>query len=839
MSNKKDELFEKFTEGQEKATRKLQYSTQYAFQHAMEEKVEYATAFLAAIDDPDFPPTREAWDKLRDLPPIPVSDPLTRVETAERYVDDNLDKLSDAMLSLSLVEINSLGNGHKTLAEINPDLAKDMMLPLCCGGRELERLTPQAKRVTDEALRKAIDAVQGESKSFCFVSGNAGAYDDTSYVRAKTQLELNEKCDVIYRAPLSGNDWMSIADSLLEKGFDVTYAQVYNDASTSLKNIIRETVTSKKTAFMEESHTVERFLASYQAQGDRAQLVDLTFGDSIRFVGLDNTDNILRPRTLTKDEAMKNFKYTIDTSIFKKAIEYTDIQTYGIESDKQPGDALARRACKDKLAAIKQDLLFACDILSLQSKQLPLDAPAAARGVRGEVQGVYETDGKHLLAHERDLVQTVDMEHNPYVKEEGEFAYIERRFEQNPLRRFTGEATVKGSNDVAGIFRNLETASLENSFAVHITKGGEAVVQHLASGSFNLTTVLPSFITHSACKLDAEKVYFIHNHPSGRLVASGPDIDTWEKMKRALDMFDIKFGDGIIINTRSGKYLTFNTRGSAEHNMPHGIANPVEYKIHEFNKLCFSKDYRPESLSVINGPESAAEFISSHRLGDRDKVGYLVLDNACHVVGNFFLPQTSIDSGNVKEIAKQMTFNTTRFGGVMIVAYGRFEMERGVSLANHIKACSSGDIRLLDIVRQKGEGLYISHMNDGRLMEAEGRYEARTLGTVTAQDGKVLINLDPAELSRTIQDKDGKIRISALSAEGKTTVTAGSDPKALFEAALDKRKAIEAGGALTMERDFRITDRRTGEEVGRRTIQGQAEEKKQETKTKRHKGIGL
>lgn len=840
MSNKKDELFETFISEQETEVKNLQYSTEYARQCIMEKEVNYFHALNGSVDLPTYM-SEETLKSLASLPPIPNKGKFQMAEVADKYVNENRDKLSDALLAMGKQEL-IMGGDQNIRITIDAETAKNMMVPLSGNSRELDNLLPKAKQITADALKKAVDSVQ-EKKTFCFMSSVPGAMDEKTYDQISRQLGLDRNTSVIYKAPLSNNEWMSIADELLDKGFKVKYVQVYNDAETSLKNAINHSISTPNKIFSEESHMVERFMASYQAQQDRAALVEAMFGDKLEYVGIDNSGNNLKKETLGYEAANKKFNYGINPSIFNNVLKHIDIKSNGIDDDIYPKYDFQKRACKNKLADIKQELLFACDILSLQSKQLASVATTTAQGVRGEVPGLYETDGEHLLVSEKRLIETLDMNNNPYVKEEGEFTFVERQFNQNPIQQFTGERVIRSSEDVAGIFKSLETASVENSFAVYIPKGGEkAVVQHISTGSYNLTPVMNSFILHSAHKVDAERVFFIHNHPSGKLETSPQDRSLWHHLNKSLEIFDIKLEDGIIINTKSGKYLTFSEDGESIKTMPKEVVQPMKYNIHEFNKLCFSKDYIPEKTEALTCSLSVAQFISSHRLGDRDKIGYLIVDNANKVMGNLYLAETEINKDNIKEISKEMVNNTIRFGGCKVIVYGRFEMDEKLSLSKHVKECSGNELTVLDIIKQtsKDYGTYISYMDEGKLMEQTTELKP-TIGKVSSQNGMIQIDINCNALTRVPADVNGSVTLKAVQEGGKITLVERSDEKkSIFEVSIDKYKAIEAKGALKMDRDFSIKSRESDSLIGRRvTTEESPNAKKNEIKKKKTKGLGL
>ena len=50
-----------------------------------------------------------------------------------------------------------------------------------------------------------------------------------------------------------------------------------------------------------------------------------------------------------------------------------------------------------------------------------------------------------------------------------------------------------------------------------------------------------------ALKCAATSILLCHNHPSGNLKPSKPDIEVTNRIKRAAELFDIKLADHLII----------------------------------------------------------------------------------------------------------------------------------------------------------------------------------------------------------------------------------------------------------------------------------------------------
>ena len=66
-------------------------------------------------------------------------------------------------------------------------------------------------------------------------------------------------------------------------------------------------------------------------------------------------------------------------------------------------------------------------------------------------------------------------------------------------------------------------------------------------GTIDSASVYPREVAKAALELNAAAVIFAHNHPSGISVPSSADINITRKLKSALELFDIRVLDHIII----------------------------------------------------------------------------------------------------------------------------------------------------------------------------------------------------------------------------------------------------------------------------------------------------
>lgn len=297
--------------------------------------------------------------------------------------------------------------------------------------------------------------------------------------------------------------------------------------------------------------------------------------------------------------------------------------------------------------------------------------------------------------------------------EEGEVCNVERRFSEKGGFDFTRGEKVLFVEDVAYIFKNLEDEAIENSFVAFV-KGDEVTVMHVGMGAQTMTVTDQTAVIAGAERLNADKVFFVHNHPSGKLVCSREDINLYTSLKMALGD---KLWDGIIINTRSGKYGVFNENGIVSSGEEH-ISPQKEYplKIYGFNKQAFHGDV----VNIEPSSSGIAKFVSTQRLGSRNKINALLLNNSFGCLGNVFLSETDITEKNAYPVMQKLVADAISMGARSIVLYGRApfvyftggKLNLGSRLSEYVKMLSSGQIQLQDVI-QLGEGSYTSAIDDG------------------------------------------------------------------------------------------------------------------------------
>lgn len=334
-----------------------------------------------------------------------------------------------------------------------------------------------------------------------------------------------------------------------------------------------------------------------------------------------------------------------------------------------------------------------------------------------------ETDGD--VAEENEVVtretlggDLVSYRHNGMLRElgEGEFSLMERRFSETGEFHFSGDSKIESADDVAYMLRNLEMKSVEHAFAV-LTKDGVPTVVHLGMGSFTASPVNLAAVKAADNVLGgADRIWFVHNHPSGNLQNSPQDMN----MHRGLrDMFGDRLEPSIILDTMRGQYAEFGETVQTNRLRPTESRNGEgEVRVYQFDSAVYSKDYDFSQLSRIRGSGDVAAFLSGYRLGEGEKAGVLILNQMNQIVGN--LPCTySIDT---PEGVDTIVNYAIHGGGTSVIVYGNDVIpgQKLVKLGRDIDARSGKSIRLMDVITRNGND-YTS-ANDEGLMEPEAGY---------------------------------------------------------------------------------------------------------------------
>ena len=315
----------------------------------------------------------------------------------------------------------------------------------------------------------------------------------------------------------------------------------------------------------------------------------------------------------------------------------------------------------------------------------------------------------------------------------GETCYVERRYQESGGFDFTGSEVVKSDEDLAYIFRNLENSAIENTFLVLI-KDGKATILHTGMGSYSAAVGHTGAGMLAASQFKPQNVIMVHNHPSGSLIPSMQDVELQKRVKRMFGENVVR--EAIIIDITSGQYSVFdtdNTSGTIKQR-PTSAENEVDYKTYSFSKYVFNKGYKPGSTMQITDANKAAAFVSSHRLGERDKLSLLVMNRAKYITGNVFLPWTNLDDVDITKAANKIATYIHQMGGESGIIYGSGTIDRS-KLGALSREIENHEVRLDDFINVEGVSAQVQGvLEDEVLYEAVPR-NTEQQPTEVAEDG--------------------------------------------------------------------------------------------------------
>lgn len=124
---------------------------------------------------------------------------------------------------------------------------------------------------------------------------------------------------------------------------------------------------------------------------------------------------------------------------------------------------------------------------------------------------------------------------------------------------------IESSRDAVEVFKQLyitEKLGIQEQFIVLFLNRASKVIGscNLFMGGTTSTVVDTKIVVAMALKLLATSIVISHNHPSGNLKASNEDMVATSKMKEALELFDMKLLDHIIV-APDLNYMSFSDDG--------------------------------------------------------------------------------------------------------------------------------------------------------------------------------------------------------------------------------------------------------------------------------------
>lgn len=318
-----------------------------------------------------------------------------------------------------------------------------------------------------------------------------------------------------------------------------------------------------------------------------------------------------------------------------------------------------------------------------------------------------------------------------------------------------GAPVVKDAGDVANIFKNLESASSENSFAVLHKNDGSYKVLYISTGGTTGTVAEPKYIIAAAKEYGADNVTFVHNHPSGNLKLSIQDKQVHEKMEESLLPLGIGLNDSVIINLDSGKYGLFNSKSIVSQEVEKKeIGEEIPLSVYSFDR---QKLYVPSvELTKLTSIDDVAVFLSKVKRGTTPGVGVVVLNRMNSITRYSFLDE----SLSPEQLIEEIMYEVSKYGESVILNTNS-KIDGGL-ISNINKALSTVNASLLDVVENKVSPeiieAYTSMINEPQVMFSKGSVKASPLKNT--KDLVALHNLTGANILHA--DKLGGIPVPSI-----------------------------------------------------------------------------
>jgi DNA repair protein RadC len=103
--------------------------------------------------------------------------------------------------------------------------------------------------------------------------------------------------------------------------------------------------------------------------------------------------------------------------------------------------------------------------------------------------------------------------------------------------------------DVAYAFKQLKNEAVEHFYAVGLKNNKPVSVELISMGTLNASLVHPREVTALLSAKNVDGVYYIHNHPSGRIEPSEADIELSKRLKEVHGELGIEYKGHVIIDT--------------------------------------------------------------------------------------------------------------------------------------------------------------------------------------------------------------------------------------------------------------------------------------------------
>jgi hypothetical protein len=293
--------------------------------------------------------------------------------------------------------------------------------------------------------------------------------------------------------------------------------------------------------------------------------------------------------------------------------------------------------------------------------------------------------------------------------------FIRRELETNRIQYdfFAEKDRIESSDDVAKIFRALESEAQEHAFLVMVNKNKQFNVLWHSTGGIAATIIDAPMVSTAIKYFKAETCYFIHNHPSGTLRPSKEDGKQLSILQDIAEETGCEM-KGIIVNLLSGKAIEFHNEEEYQNLDTSSIQTEHKFKIDvlSFSKQVFLKS--PMDMDKIVSNTDAAQFISQLKFSKSDKLGCLVLTNQLAVSAAFMF-------SNTKNLRRDIDLYTGLYGGRNVILFGSKDVVNELALSDLYRVQNdTKTYRVLDFV-ELDHSPYILENVDSQLIQENSK----------------------------------------------------------------------------------------------------------------------
>lgn len=115
------------------------------------------------------------------------------------------------------------------------------------------------------------------------------------------------------------------------------------------------------------------------------------------------------------------------------------------------------------------------------------------------------------------------------------------------------------------IYDQNDLAILEKSYVLMLNRSNNVIGYFLLSQGGTAGTVMDvKIIARYAMKHLCQAIILSHNHPSGNIKPSTTDVFVTNKVKKALDLLDVKVHDHLILTESDFEYFSMGDNGLIE-----------------------------------------------------------------------------------------------------------------------------------------------------------------------------------------------------------------------------------------------------------------------------------